>query len=53
MYASLLPVQWGVVAVEDQEPDQVASGQAEKESVGHCTFTSFDVSAPVQGRLYR
>ncbi|KAK4963812.1 hypothetical protein LTR28_004372 [Elasticomyces elasticus] len=40
--ASVLPVQWGVVGEKT-----TASG-----SVGHCTFTSWDVSVPVRGKLY-
>ncbi|KAK4993546.1 hypothetical protein LTR66_005998 [Elasticomyces elasticus] len=40
--ASVLPVQWGVVGGKTS-----ALG-----SVGHCTFTSWDVSMPVRGKLY-
>ena len=42
--ASLKRVMWGVVA-ED-------SFQHEGECVGHCSFTSFKVGAPVVGKLY-
>ena len=39
--AALLPVKWGVVG------DEVAQG-----AVGHCTFTSGEVRAPVRGLRY-
>ena len=42
--ASLKRVMWGVIA-ED-------SFQHEGECVGHCSFTSFKVGAPVVGKLY-
>ena len=44
MNASLKRVMWGVVAEE--------SFQHEGESVGHCSFTSSKVEAPVVGNLY-
>ena len=37
--ASLLPVMWGEVKTEDS-------------AVGHCCFTSFAVSTPVEGNMY-
>ena len=39
--AHLKPVMWGVVA--DPSPEN---------AVGHCTFTSYSVEKPVDGRLY-
>lgn len=38
--ASLLPVMWGAAAVEN------------KDSVGHCCFSSLEVSPPVEGEVY-
>lgn len=37
--AAVLPVQWGVI-------------EAASDGVGHCSFTSHEVTAPVKGRLY-
>lgn len=38
--ASLLPVMWGAVAVESED------------AVGHCCFSSLEVSPPVDGKVY-
>jgi hypothetical protein len=43
--AQLLPVQWGAVNHGD-----VAEGA--EEAVGHCSFSSLPVEAPIPGRLY-
>lgn len=42
--ASKLPVKWGVV--ESKTVDRTGN------EVGHCTFTSFKVRAPMKGKLY-
>jgi hypothetical protein len=43
--ASLLPVQWGAVALgEDRDHGE--------RTVGHCTFSSLPVEYPIAGRLY-
>jgi hypothetical protein len=58
--ASILPVQWGVVQPDskiaasdpltgDQSQNQE---QFERDYVGHCSFTSFDVTEPIAGRRY-
>ncbi|KAI4197238.1 MAG: hypothetical protein LQ350_006069 [Teloschistes chrysophthalmus] len=58
--ASLGKVMWGVVAgergadgVEGEEEDDGGKGEGKgKGKVGHCCFTSREVTAPVVGRLY-
>jgi hypothetical protein len=49
--ASLLLVHWGVVDVSEQVSQE--DGQLEQDIVGHCSFTSFEVTEPIEGRLYR
>lgn len=41
---SLKPVMWGVVTKED--------GERPDDSIGHCSFTSFQVEAPIVGKRY-
>jgi hypothetical protein len=43
--ASLKPVQWGAVDHGSGEIDG-------EDAAGHCTFTSFPVEPPIEGRLY-
>lgn len=43
--ASMKPVMWGVVE------NEINSKGGEIE-IGHCSFTSFNVSAPVSGKHY-
>jgi hypothetical protein len=49
--ASLLLVHWGVVDMSEQVSQE--DGHLEQDIVGHCSFTSFDVTEPIEGRLYR
>jgi hypothetical protein len=55
--ASTLPVQWGVVG-KSKSTDLSTSRQSqqqeqfEEDSVEHCSFTSFDVTAPIAGQRY-
>lgn len=43
--ASLMPVQWGAVT-------HIREGDADGETIGHCSFSSFPVEIPITGRLY-
>lgn len=45
VHASGEKVMWGVV-------DEGTSSDEKTPAIGHCSFTSFEVSAPVEGQLY-
>ena len=58
--ASTVPVQWGVIkrdverAPFDLQPTSEHEYEhLEQDGVGHCSFTSFDVTAPIPGNKYR
>ena len=47
--AALAPVQWGVVR-SDVENEELP---VQHKDVGHCSFTSFDVTEPIPGIRYQ
>lgn len=50
MNAAFLPVQWGAVKLDqlDQEEDD----EMDEDAIGHCSFTSFEVTLPKIEKLY-
>lgn len=47
--AAFLPVQWGAVKVDQEDDDELH----DEDAIGHCSFTSFEVTQPEVGKKYR